>query len=216
MEAEEILQISLQVAEALGAAHSEGVLHRDIKPANLMLCEDGAVKILDFGLAKVLKDSSAFSSFDLSAQSLTRTGTFLGTVDYMSPEQVCGDPLDHRSDLFSLGVTMYQMATSRPPLRGKSFGETIHQILELEPAPIARFNPRIPKEVESIIFKCLAKTPAKRYQSAGELVGDLQSVTQAGTRPKMKASARGFFRKRLWIIAAGIWLSLIVLWLVFR
>jgi two-component system LytT family response regulator len=168
----DILDIGIQVADALDDAHSKGIVHRDIKPANLMLTPRGHVKVLDFGLAKLEK--AARSSED--TQLLTSAGLVLGTVQYMSPEQALGREVDHRTDIFSLGVVLYEMATGRLPFAGANASETMARILQTQPDAMARFNYEVPEELERAVRKCLEKERERRYQSARELLVDLKNL----------------------------------------
>jgi Tol biopolymer transport system component/predicted Ser/Thr protein kinase len=171
----EIVDIGIQVADALDEAHRKGITHRDIKPVNLMLTSREQVKILDFGLAKIARPDGQAIGSDISTVVTTETGVVMGTVQYMSPEQVLGKEIDHRSDIFSLGVVLYETATGRLPFTGTSSSETMDRILHGQPEAIARFNYDVPAELERIIRKSLEKDRERRYQSARDLVIDLKN-----------------------------------------
>jgi len=175
----DIVDIGAQVADALDAAHAKGITHRDIKPANLMLTPHGRVKVLDFGVAKTATRSEGLTRVgELSTGAQTAVGILIGSAPYMSPEQVLGREVDHRSDLFSLGVALYEMATGRLPFAGATTTETMDRILHAHPEPIAALNAAIPSELERIALKCLEKSAEERYQSARELLTDLRHLQQ--------------------------------------
>ena len=186
LETKEILELGVQVADALDAAHSKGIVHRDIKPGNLMVTERGQWKVLDFGLAKIAPSGEMAQDSDAPTEVKTTPGMVMGTVQYMSPEQALAEDVDGRSDLFSLGVVLYELAAGRLPFDAGRATATIDRILHAEPDAIARFNYTMPAELERIIRKCLEKEPQRRYQAARELLVDLKNLkrdSESGTRP---------------------------------
>jgi serine/threonine protein kinase len=170
----ELLGVATQIASALTAAHQYGIVHRDIKPENIMLREDGIVKVLDFGLAKLIAGQSSES--EASTIFRTRPGTIMGTPHYMSPEQARGLNVDARTDTWGLGVLLYEMVGGRVPFAGETSSDVIVSILEKEPPPLARFVPETPEVLQWIITKALRKQVDQRYQTAKELLADLQSL----------------------------------------
>jgi TolB-like protein/tRNA A-37 threonylcarbamoyl transferase component Bud32/Tfp pilus assembly protein PilF len=205
---EEALGLAIQAATGMAKAHQKGIVHRDIKPANMLITTDGVVKVVDFGLAKLAGQVK-----------LTREGTTVGTVAYMSPEQAKGEAVDQRTDIWSLGVVLYEMLSAVLPFKGDYEQTLIHSILQQEPERLGKLRKDLPAGLENIVFKALSKNPAARYQSMDELLEDLQSVAE-GLQPVRAASmifrgrVLGLKKVHAYPAIAGILILVIVAWLI--
>jgi len=205
---EELLRLAVPLVDAVAAAHQHGIVHRDLKPANVMLDHDGRLKVLDFGLAKLKPEVSATETTRLAMRSLTQPHVIVGTTAYMSPEQAEGRPVDQRSDIFSLGVVLYEMACGQRPFGGDTAVSVISAIIKDTPRPLSDVKRDIPPALERIVTKALAKAPAERYQSAFDLRNDLQAVQQQtatgrAVRGIVRAVARSRWTRRL-ALGAGL------------
>jgi len=212
MDSRRAVEIACQVAKGLAKAHEKGIIHRDIKPGNILVTSDGLSKIVDFGLAKLATQTG-----------LTRAGTTLGTVMYMSPEQARGEAADERSDIWSLGVVLYEMITGRPPFRGEYESAVLYSILNESPEPITALRSGVPLELERITNKCLTKDPAERYQTTADFSADLRrlkrEISEQTLRPGPANAAAPSAKTRVWRIAVaaiGIAVVLVVLLAVFN
>ncbi|MGH9368160.1 MAG: protein kinase domain-containing protein, partial [Thermoanaerobaculia bacterium] len=203
-----LLDIAVQVADGLAKAHGAGIVHRDLKPENLMVSKDGFVKILDFGLAKLTAPmSQELSVMPTAIGSPTEPGTLMGTAGYMSPEQASGQSLDFRSDQFSLGEILYEMATGKRAFQRKTGAETLVAIIREEPDPLGQVAPKAPAPLRWIVERCLAKDPEERYASTKDLARDLRSIrdhlSETSVSGALEAAEPAKVRRRGWLLPAA-------------
>ena len=216
MEISLLIELGIQIADALDIAHAQGIIHRDIKPANIFLTRRGSAKILDFGLAKLVNGSplSGDSALETSPDHLTTPGTTVGTVAYMSPEQARGFDLDARSDLFSFGAVLYEMVTGKAAFAAGTQALTFDAILNRNPVAASTLNSRVPEALDQIITKLLEKERALRCQSAAELRTDLRrlkrnldsgkSSDSSVDAPSLKTTGPSGYRYKLWVPLAAV------------
>jgi len=212
---------AIPLADALSKAHEGGVVHRDFKPSNAMLSRDGVIKVLDFGLAKIQSPAGDVASTRATTEWLTGEGRLLGTLPYMSPEQLRGDPVDHRSDIFSLGIVLFQMTTGQPPFRGKSSAEIQSAILRDQPPAVDKVRHDLPHHIGRIINGCLEKDPDDRYQSAKDVSNELvwlrneltTAEVEVPDQPEQQPTRRS---GSVWVRAAAVLLAIVAIAVVAR
>jgi eukaryotic-like serine/threonine-protein kinase len=215
MRMDEVLRVAIAVADALSHAHAAGIVHRDIKPANVAVAADGAVKVLDFGLARLVETPTAVAPHDDTATESVATTTaasvLAGTPGYVSPEQVAGGPVDARSDIFSFGSMLYEMVTGRRAFQGASPIETLTQVMRDQPTPPSELAPDVPAHLERLILRCLRKEPGRRWQHMADVRLELQEIRDAPEGTGGAARSRGMARLTPWLVGAGA-LALAATW----
>src|SRR5512136_1893954 len=206
------LKYAVQIADALAKAHSAGIVHRDLKPTNIMVNEDGVVKVLDFGLAKLTEqiqddESASTATVDGEGKPITEEGVIVGTVAYMSPEQAEGKKVDARSDIFSLGSVLYEMVTGQKAFQGASKMSTLSAILHQEPKPVSGITPAIPADLEKLINRCLRKDPQRRWQAMADLKVSLDELKEDSDSGRLQAApveTRQFTLLRLVFVVVSV------------
>ena len=220
----EVLRIAIPIADAVARAHAAGIVHRDLKPANVVVGSDGVVKVLDFGLAKLVSQEEAGSpehetgTEDRGAGPLSRPGRVAGTAGYMSPEQATGRKVDARSDVFSFGAMLYEMVTGRRAFAGHSTAETLAAVLREQPKAPSEATPGLPRDMEKLILRCLQKSPDRRFQHMGDVKVELREIEEESESEPAAGQAAARRRRRGWLAAAlasAVPLAIVV-WLLWR
>ncbi len=200
------------VADAVACAHKSNIVHRDLKPANVMVGVDGAVKVLDFGLAKLLTDDEAdpHALTRTADEGITKRGAVMGTLAYMSPEQASGEPVDVRSDIFSFGAMLYEMVTGIGPFASKTPTDTMAAVLQAQPKPPSQIVPTLPRELERLILRCLRREPGRRFQHMADVKVDLQEIKEESDSGSPPASPASRSIRRSTVVAIGLMAALAV------